>query len=385
MAMMEDLELAPFLRSYKPLDTLAYLRDRDWVLQDEVPERYTVLTKTTNGDEFEVQVPMTPALRDLERRVRELLETLHAEEERPLDQIVEDLSLPNMDIVRTRLGIDSQYDGTLPMEDGTNAFREVRNLFLAAACTAVNPKAVYTKRKFQQAMDYVRGARLGQTQRGSYVITVYSPIQIQPQSSAQVMMDLDMQASPTIPFGRRTVSIMNEALSLANDGIATMAKGRQQDLDLIVRKGVSANLCEAVNALNVYGGGTGIEVTTTWSRAIKAPYGIDRTHRFSSDAGTWLTKLAASVRQKSDILEDVLVRGAVGMLASDKPKKHGKVKIIGTVEDQTATVEVSLDGASYQDAITAHKTERQVELTGDLKKKGKVWQLSKPRDFKVVG
>ncbi|HRF81106.1 MAG TPA: hypothetical protein PL070_13590 [Flavobacteriales bacterium] len=382
---MRDLELTPFLRNYKPLDTLEYLRDRDWILQDEVPDRYAVFTKRVNGDEFEVQLPMSPALRDLERRVRELLETLHAEEERPMDQIVEDLSLPNMDIVRTRIGIDSQYDGTLPMEDGTNAFREVRNLFLAAACSAVEPRAFYTKRKFQRAMDYVRGARLGQTQRGSYVITVYSPVQVQVPPVSQPTLDLDMEDVVRVPFGRRTVSILNEALLLANDGIATMAKGRPYDIDALVQHGVSANLCEAVTALNVYGGGTGLEVSTTWSRALKASSKIQHTHRFSSDAGTWLSKLAANVKKKSDTWEEVLVRGAVRMLDSDKPKKHGKIKIIGTVEDQNATVEVSLDGSIYQEAINAHKAERQVELTGDLKKKGKVWQLSKPRDFKVVG
>lgn len=386
MAMMDDLELSPFLRAYKPLDTVKYLRDREWVLQDEVPDRYSVLTKSSDdGDDFEVMVPMSSGLRDLERRVREMLQTLHAEEERPYLQILEDLSLPNMDIVRTRLGINGQLDGTLPMEDGTNAFREVRNLFLAAACSAVNPKPVYTKRKFQQAMDYVRGARLGQTQHGSYVITVYSPIEEVLTTSPQGMLDLDLEEIDQAPFGRRTVSILNEALTLANEGITQLAKGREQDLDHLVRHGVSVNLCEAVNALNVYGGGTGIELTTTWSRMLNPPANIQGSHRFSSDAGSWLTKLATTVRRQSDTLEDVSVRGAVRMLDSEKPKKQGKVKIIGTVEDKSATIEVSLDGESYQQAIAAHKAERQVELSGDLKKKGKVWHLTKPSDFRVIG
>ena len=384
--MMEEMELAPFLRSYKPLDTLEYLRDREWVLQDEVPDRYTVLTKRAgDGEDFEVMVPMSSRLRDLERRVRELLETLHVAENRPFDQIVEDLSLPNMDIVRTRIGIDSQFDGTLPMEDGTNAFREVRNLFLAAACSAVNPKPVYTKRKFQQAMDYVRGARLGQTQRGSYVITVYSPVLDDLPSSPQASLDLVVDGVMHIPFGRKTVSILNEALALANEGITSMAKGREQDVDSLVRRGVSVNLCEAVNALNTYGGGTGIELSTSWSRVIQPPTNVKNTHRFSSDAGSWLTKLATSVRRKSDTLEDVTVRGAVRMLDSERPKTHGKIKIIGTVEDKSATIEVNLDGESYQLAIAAHKAERQVELTGELKQKGKVWQLSKASDFKLIG
>ncbi|MBX2982167.1 MAG: hypothetical protein KF843_05830 [Flavobacteriales bacterium] len=383
--MIYELELAPFLRTYKPLDTLAYLRDRNWILQDEVPERYAVLTKHTNGDEFEVQVPMSTVLRDLDRRVLELLQTLHAEEERPLDQIVEDLSLPSMDIIRTRIGIDSRYNGTLPMEDGTNAFREVRNLFLAAACSAVSPKPIYTKRKFQQAMDYVRGARLGQTQRGSYVITVYSPVLDDLPTSPQASLDLDIEGDEPVPFGRRTVSILNEALALANEGIASMAKGRKQDVEELVQRGVSVNLCEAVNALNIYGGGTGIELSTTWSRVIEPPKGVKNMHQFSSDAGSWLTKLANSVRSKSDTLEDVSVRGAVRMLDSEKPKRYGKIKIIGTVEDKSATIEVNLDGEDYLQAIVAHKAERQVELSGDLKKRGKVWQLNKPSDFKVIG
>ena len=47
---------------------------------------------------------------------------------------------------------------------------------LAAACAAIEPRAVYAARKPERAMAYLRQIRLGPTEAGSFVVTVESPV-----------------------------------------------------------------------------------------------------------------------------------------------------------------------------------------------------------------
>src|SRR5205085_1574396 len=46
----------------------------------------------------------------------------------------------------------------------------------AAACATTEARAVWHTRKPAQAVEYVRRVRIGQTERGSYVVTVVSRV-----------------------------------------------------------------------------------------------------------------------------------------------------------------------------------------------------------------
>jgi hypothetical protein len=62
------------------------------------------------------------------------------------------------------------------VQEGVEAVHHVRGLMMAAACTAVQPRAWFRSRKPAQAEQYLRQVRLGQTEQGSYVLTVQSRV-----------------------------------------------------------------------------------------------------------------------------------------------------------------------------------------------------------------
>ena len=49
-----------------------------------------------------------------------------------------------------------------------------RDLVLAAACAAITKRAYFATRKPTKATDYLSRVRMGQTERGSYVLTIRS-------------------------------------------------------------------------------------------------------------------------------------------------------------------------------------------------------------------
>jgi hypothetical protein len=55
-------------------------------------------------------------------------------------------------------------------------FAHARELMMAAACAAIEPRGVFATRWPAQATQYLDHARFEQTDHGSYVLTVVSPV-----------------------------------------------------------------------------------------------------------------------------------------------------------------------------------------------------------------
>lgn len=245
--MNHEFALSDIVRHFKPLDVASYLRLHGWKQADVDPDRYATWIKPdrVRGD-FEVLLPLATSFRDLAQRVRELLDTLRAEEQRPAEEIIEDLTSPHADVVRARLAPGGNLDGTLPLDSGAGVFQQMRDLMLAAACAAWSPRSVFAKRKPDRAMQFVREARIGQTRRGNYVITVLSPVPPTLTNSNARLFDDEPE-----PFARKAVRTLATALNATVRGIEqAAATGKLDALSNAVEAGVSANLCDAILGIN---------------------------------------------------------------------------------------------------------------------------------------
>src|SRR5438445_10304022 len=168
----------------------------------------------------------------------------------------------------------------------TKAFQHMRDLMLAAACAAVAPKQVFAKRKPDQAMKYLREARIGQTQRGSYVITVLSPVPPVLLAGNQAVLLPEVEDEP---FSRKTVRTLADAWAATTEGVQSAASSGK--LDLLtkgVARGVSANLCEAILGLHEGSGARGVEFSFSWAPSRGAPQNIKSAQWLQTDSMPFL-------------------------------------------------------------------------------------------------
>lgn len=379
-----------FANAYKPLSVQSYLRAKGWTKRDESHVHKVAFwdLKLSDGD-VELLVPLDKSFRDLLPRVREMVETIWiAEQKRPIDQLVEDILMPNMDILRTRLNIDEKDMGTLPIEAGVAAFTKVRELLLAGACAAVDPKPLYSKRKADTAMQYLNDARFGQTGRGSYIITVYSPVPpviIPNQLSMIEHEEFGISEDENEPFQRKVVRVLNEALNSALDGTQSFASSGTIDLDEIYKQGVSANLCEAIVGLNDKTNDNGVEFNFSWAATQKAPENSNDLIQFSSETKPYLSEISSHYR-KIARHDDISVFGQVHKLERiGKPEDNrGKVTIIGIIDGEKKTVTTELEGEQHSLAVKAYEEKLPLECGGDLIKEGGGYKLKNLKDFKVL-
>ena len=86
--------------------------------------------------------------------------------------------------------------GNVGFEAGVNLFEKARDLMMAAACSAIETKAVHPNRKPDKASRYLRNIRLGQTEMGSFVVQIISRVSPELEHRGQ----LDLIESVEAPF-----------------------------------------------------------------------------------------------------------------------------------------------------------------------------------------
>ena len=114
-------------------------------------------------------------------------------------------------------------------------------MLLSAACSLRDPRPVYRAGANREAADLVKRVRLGQTDQGSFVVTLLTPV-VPPPMPALFPDPDDRNA----PIERRMTRRLVEALTAARQAAERAATGDEGAFSEEVGNGVSANLCEAL-------------------------------------------------------------------------------------------------------------------------------------------
>ncbi|MCI0460910.1 MAG: hypothetical protein L0Z62_28510 [Gemmataceae bacterium] len=254
-------------------------------------------------------------------------------------------------------------------------------MMLAGACAAVQPKAYYAARKPEEAREFVRGLRMGQTERGSYVLTMFSKVSPSLQPRATLFDD------EVDPFERRAV------LRLASALIALRAATDQAmtapDAGVFhnaISAGVSANLCSALVGMN----GTEIKpndelrIAFTYTRSRPADPSAPREIVFPGDHIPLIDE-AARLYKASAPPEETEIRGAVVQWKRHQPTGavSGPITVMAFIDGKPRRVQITLDEAGHRTAMHAYEHGAEIVCTGDLVKQGGAWVLQNPKGFTI--
>ena len=363
------------LQAVSPLRLGSYLRAAGWSPKYTLPNG----AEWTNNDHPEhdpLLVPSSMDLGDYAFRVADLLKSLERFEGRSQIEILEDIYHAQADVIRPRL-IGADESGLISLDQGFQAHDYARQLMLAAACAAIKPKGYFAKRKPDQALEYLKHAKFGQPQRGSYVLTIVSPV---PPQSRQMYL---LEDAKETPFERRAVLTLASAIHAISMGIQQVAStGELDPLLETVRHGVSANLCEALNGLHVAGQERDVEFSFSWAKIGANPRSeLNRTRLRAQDFA--LIREVGMQLKSREPLEGAEVVGVVHGLRSEDGQQ-GDVTIVGTVDGEKKTVHAHLTGDNHALAVRSYEHRLALQCIGDLQWSGKTWKLLNPRLLELV-
>lgn len=365
------------LEAIRSLEVISYLRATGWTQRDVRPERYSVWARGNGHGDYEITVPLS-RFKDFALRMSEVLETLESAEGRSQLQILADLSISNADVVRISSNIAETADGTIPIEDAVALVQKARDAVLAAACSAIEPRAYFAPRKFDQALDYVRKVKMGQTERGSYTVTVVS--RVAPVLQQQPLGDVEE------PYERRVVRTLGTGITTIRAAAeVAAATGRLESFEEGISLGVSANLCNAlVGMVEDREFVRGLEFSFSWSRSRpQMQQEVPARILISPDSLPVIEEAGRLLRAISPREEFELI-GIVVKLDRQPDEQLGRVTVLGFIEDRTHSIRMELAGEDYTRAVTAHDERKLVFVRGDLFKEGRSYVLKEPRGLQIL-
>ncbi len=379
-ATIHDLDA---IHNVRPLDVTAYLRQKEWTEQSRDGNRVI-----WTHEDFELLVPLNSNYRDYAVRMAELLQTLSVAEDRSQLEVFEDLTMSGVDVVRLRL-IDAEVEaGSLPLEEAALMGGRAKELMSAAACSVKSLKSVYGPRRSEEANEYVRSVRMGQTEHGSFVLKLLSPVPPRLMQERLANTQMELEGVPSVPteepFARKVTLQLAKAIHAMHDAALSAAgSGSIEAFEKAVSSGVSANLCDAITGLaSPMDLGRKLEISISWalSRPLLEP--VAAQVMFAPDTFPIIAE-AARVFRESAPREEFEVYGPVVRLERTEGAEEGQVTVHAFVEERPMKITIVLDSNEYGKAVDAHGSQKVIRCSGTLIKDGKSYKLRNPSAVEV--
>ncbi|MDE2874313.1 MAG: hypothetical protein OXU69_07430 [Gemmatimonadota bacterium] len=360
----------------------AYLRANGWYREESIGGDTADIYVWAEDEREAAIVPAFEHYGDYGTRIYQIAEQLARLEGRRMLAVLVDLALAESDLIRVRLP-NADDDNAVSISDGAAALAEAKRLLLAAACSADRPQRMYRAGRNKRATDYLRKVRLGQTEPGSFVINILSPVP--PSLQKKLFREEPVKDLYEEPFERRVARKLVSGLRAsrtATDRVNRDAAGIGE-FEERVNDGVSANLCRSVARLTEVGGG--LEVSVSW--AMTRPFSTAAPERlvvsFRPPDAPVLDEAARVLADRQERTDEE-IQGYVSGLARGKGESHGIATIRAFVDGRMTSVKVVFDPSDYREITRAHRDRLSVSLEGDLRREGQRWRLRNPRQVTIL-
>ncbi|MCY4276908.1 MAG: hypothetical protein OXE81_03585 [Gammaproteobacteria bacterium] len=358
------------LLEISPAALSAYARNAGWSLHKPYREHSDIYTGDTVP---EILVPRTTRLGDYASSVAALIETFAEVAEQEELTVYRSLVVADRDVIRVRAAEND--DGSLSLNDGVDLVGGARDMVLAAACSLHDPRPVYRAGANREAVELLRQMRLGQTEHGSFVVTLLTPVVPPP-----IPMLIEDPDDHNAPISRRMTKRLIGALAAIRAAAEQVVVGDSDTFSGTVTDGVSANLCEAL--VKIIKPFSTLDIGVLWAQT--RPVTTQNTVvRFGQADSALLGEVARSLRERAP-KPDELLHGFVRILKRDGEELDGTIKLKTEIDGQQQSVEAVLEQADYETALQAHRDRAPVELKGDLERTGQRWRLLNARVKRVL-
>ena len=354
-----------------PAALSAYARAAGWRKTDSYGDSSDVYV---SDDLPEIILPRTQRLGDYASVVSHLIEIFADAADTDELSLYRDLVTADRDVIRVRAA-DGSGDA-VPVSDGIDLVCGARDLILAAACSLHDPRPVYRAGANKEAMDYVSNIRLGQTEQGSFVVTLLTPV-VSPPMQQPFSQDL---AGNDDSIERKMTKRLASALRATRQAAERVVGGDADAFSQAVNKGASANLCEAlVKLIEPF---PTLDVTLTWART--HPVNTAReVVRFAKGDAPILREAGRLFRDRGP-RPDVRFVGFAHRLKREEREADGTITLRAYIDEQILSVVAVLSQSDYERAIQAHREKALVVAEGDLERFGQRWHLLNPRITNVI-
>jgi hypothetical protein len=249
-------------------------------------------------------------------------------------------------------------------------------VLLSVAHSVLVPQPYHPRLARSEAEGFVARCRLGQTERGSFTLTVACPLDLQ----------AGLFGPSGEPFARQVTSLLIQSLYELSQAVETT---RIDELaDPARHPGVSANLCESLLMLRPTGERAYLDVSATWSRAFPPDTREPRREvRLSQDVFEIAEALAPRLRSVPKPRIDRFygfVDELRGQPTPHEPRPSGEVRFTLFDKEEEIRAKADLTAEDYAVAGAAHLASDLVSFKGILQRLPRLNRIDSVTDFERV-
>jgi len=359
--MVYSIDFEELAGKIKPLETAKYLCDLGW---NEIPTKTDALKIfqfKSNDDFFQVDLPMSRDLRNYNWTMFKVAESIAHSAKKSIEQVVLELLNPLSDILRFRIHDESAISGSLIMEDCVNLYENAKKLITAAAMDVEQPRIFHAGRPSFNISEFIGSCRFGQTEIGSYVVSVVCPFGYLDNNrwvQRTVFSDAE-QCSDSLT--RKTV---NKVITSIN----TITELTAGNFKAIPEHGISANFLDALNNINIYRKGSTLDLTVKYAPTISKNTLTITTASINHDYHAPISSLVSRIKSVQEREETFVGRiKDLSALPELENRRQGKIVVVYPNEQfKISRVSTVLSTDNYDAAIDAHRNGKQVRLVGTI-------------------
>ena len=365
--MIYSVNFMDLTEKISPLAFAKYLKDMGWEQYQSKRQYIKIFQYEKNDDFFQVVIPTEKKLNDYKEAMYKAVVTVAEVENKSVEQVLLYLLNPNTDILKIRLEKKDVEAGNILFDDAIRMYENAKRLLAATALDILHPKKYHQGRMDDCVLKFLSSCRFGQTEIGSYVVSVVCPFAElgENEDYKQLSVFSDEEQCANSLTRQVTSRVMNNISFIKNQiDNGEMDKLILQDEDKII----SANFYEALGGLNLDSNGADVEFIAEWSPSVKNADCVKNrillTHDYYQPIETTIERLKDETNKSTRII------GRIKKLESSpdvQKRKIGKVTVVYLDEnDKRKTVTVNLNKNEYDKAIKAHERGFHVEIVGEI-------------------
>nr|WP_296831427.1 hypothetical protein [uncultured Marvinbryantia sp.] len=365
--MIYSVDFLNLTEKINPLAFAKYLKDMGWRLYPSKKTYVRIYQYEKQGNFYQVVIPMEKHLSDYKEAMYKAIMTVAEAENKAVEQVMLYLLNPNTDILKIRLERKNIEAGSILFDDAIRIYENAKKLLAAAALDILHPRKYHQGCTDDVVSHFLAGCRFGQTEIGSYVVSVVCPFaELDEKESYRQLSIFSGEEQCASSLTRQVTNRVMENICQIKMYID------EDNLEGLLSKSgenvISANFYEALNGLNLDSEGANVEFIAEWSPAVKnkrdVPGRILLTHDYCQPIAIAAEKLKEKKKTSTKIV------GRINKLESSPDvtkRKEGKITVVYLDEnDKKRITTVQLEKSDYDKAIEAHEKGLYVEISGNL-------------------
>lgn len=389
-----------------PLAVTKYLSETNWELYP-IKRNDIKIFQYKKEDLFEqVTIPLDKKLRDYKNAMYDSVCKIAYVEKKSVEQLMLYLLNPNTDILKIRLDKKEVESGNIMFDDAIQLFDNAKKLIAATALDVINPKKIHYGRINEPVRNFLSQCRFGQTEIGSYVVSVICPFVDFPKTEGYKKLNAFFDEE------QYAYSLTREVINRLMTNVATIKqKIDDGNLESLANydSPISSNFYEALSGLSMDTEDTTVEFMAEWSPTVKSnrcKYNrILITNDYYEPIRTIISKMKEYTNKRIETV-DKIKRLEVAPISDSREygtierteivgkiielkaapvidsREYGTIVIYVGDNARVKSVTVKLDREDYDKAVAAHQHGKAVKVVGDLK--GQIKSVMENVIFSVV-